>query len=274
MAFPFRKILCPVDFDENSMKALDVAADLARQNEGTALLLHVVSMIVVPARLPGYFDLYLSQGETARARLKEIAHKRLAGLKYEILAEMGDPADIIVTTGSTAGADLIVMATNGRRGFSRLLLGSVAERVLRQSTCPVLTVRYSPAQRDLVSTWMTRNPVTAAPDEKLSSVRGKILQHRFDCIPIVKDGALVGIVTDHDLYAYAGHADQTEAIKAMTEAVITVRSSTTVREAARLLSERGIRALPVVENGNLAGIITTSDVLSALVAQNEPSSRS
>jgi hypothetical protein len=57
-----------------------------------------------------------------------------------------------------AGADLAVMATHGRRGFSRML-GSVAELVLRQSTCPVLKVRYSPPQKDLVSAWMTRRQI-------------------------------------------------------------------------------------------------------------------
>jgi len=269
MTFPFRNILCPVDFDENSMKALDVAADLARQSDGTVLLVHVVSLIVVPARLPGYFDLYRSQEETARGKLKEIAHKRLAGLKYELLAEMGDPADIILRTGSTAGADLVVMATHGRRGFSRMLLGSVAERVLRQSICPVLTVRYSPPPKNLVGSWMTRTPVTAAPEEKLSQVRAKMVQGRFRCIPIVKGRVPVGILMDHDIHAHTDDADQTEAFKAVSEPLIPVSLSTTIREAARLLSERRIEALPVVENGDLAGVITTTDVLSALVAENE-----
>jgi universal stress protein A len=273
MAFTFRNILCPVDFDDSSMDALDLAADLARQNDSTVLVLHVVPMIVAPARVTGYFDLYKSQEADARAKLAQIAHKRLAGLKYELLTQMGDPAAIILMAESRAGADLVVMATHGRRGFSRVLLGSVAEHVLRQSTCPVLTVRYSPPQKDLVSAWMTRNPVTAAPDEKLSSVHGKMLQGRFHCIPIVKDRVPVGILTDHDLHAHTDDADQTEAFKAMSEALITVSPSSTIREAARLLSERKIGALPVVENGKLAGVITTTDVLNAFIAENEPSNR-
>jgi universal stress protein A len=247
MAFPFRNILCPVDFDDSSMDALDLAAAIARQNDSTVLMLHVASMIVTPARVTGYLDLYRSQKENARAKLEEIAHKRLIGLRYELLTEMGDPAGIILRTQSRAGADLVVMATHGRRGISRVLLGSVAGAVLRHSTCPVLTVRYSPPQKDLVSAWMTRNPVTAAPDEKLSSLHAKILQGGFHCIPIVKDGVPVGIPTDHDIHAHTGHADQTEASKAMSEALITVNSSTTIREAARLLRERKIGALPVVE---------------------------
>ena len=78
MAFPFRNILCPVDFDDSSMDALDLAADLARQNDSILLVLHVVPMIVAPARVTGYFDPYKSQEETARAKLAQIAHKRPA----------------------------------------------------------------------------------------------------------------------------------------------------------------------------------------------------
>jgi nucleotide-binding universal stress UspA family protein len=272
MALLFRNILCPVDFDDSSMDALQLAADIASQNNSTVLVLHAVSRIVAPARLTGYFDLYKSQEETARTKLAQIAHRRLAGLKYELLTQMGDPAAIILMAERRAGADLIVMATHGRRGVSRLFLGSVAEQVLRQSTCPVLTVHYALPQKDLVSGWMTRNPVTAAPDEKLSSVHGKVLLGGFHCIPIIKEGVPVGIVTDHDIHAHTGHLGQTEAAKVMNEALITVSPSTTIREAARLLRERRIGALPVVEDGKLAGVITTTDVLNALIAEDEPAS--
>ena len=267
MAFPFRNILCPVDFDDSSMYALDTAGEIARQNDAIVFVLHVVPMIVPPIGMPVYVQLYESQRQTAATKLEEIAAKRLTGLKYELLAEMGDPAPVILKTAARAGADLVVMASHGRRGFSRLFLGSVAELVLRESKCPVLTVRYSPPQKHLVSAWMTRHPVTAAPNEKLSAVHGKMLEGRFHSIPIVKDGVPVGIVTDHDIHAYSGSLDNTEASTAMSEPLITVGPSTTLREAARLLRERKIGALPVVEEGKLAGVITTTDILGALIAE-------
>ena len=267
MAFPFRNILCPVDFDDSSIYALDTAGEIARQNDATVFVLHVVPMIVPPMGMPVYLQLYESQRQTATAKLEEIAAKRLTGLKYELLTEMGDPAPVILRTAARAGADLVVMASHGRRGFSRLFLGSVAELVLRESKCPVLTVRYSPPQKRLVSAWMTRHPVTAAPNEKLSAVHGKMLEGRFHSIPIVKDGVPVGIVTDHDIHAYSGSLDNTEASAAMSEPLITVSPSTTLREAARLLRERKIGALPVVEEGKLAGVITTADILGALIAE-------
>jgi nucleotide-binding universal stress UspA family protein/predicted transcriptional regulator len=267
MAFPFRNILCPVDFDDSSMYALDIAGQIARQNDGLVFVLHVVPMIVPPMGMPVYVQLYESQRQTAATRLEEIAAKRLRGLKYELLTEMGDPAPMILRTATRGSADLIVMASHGRHGFSRLFLGSVAELVLRESKCPVLTVRHSPPQKHLVSAWMTRHPVTAEPDEKLSILHGKMLEGRFHSIPIVKDRIPVGIVTDHDIHAHSGALESTAASEAMSEALLTVSPSTTLREAARLLRERKIGALPVIEDGRLAGVITTTDILGALIEE-------
>jgi nucleotide-binding universal stress UspA family protein/CBS domain-containing protein len=267
MTFPFRNILCPVDFDENSMQALEMAADIARQNDGTVFVLHIVTMIVPPVGMPVYVQLYEGQRQTAAAKLEEIAHKRLRGLKYELIAEMGDPAHVILKTAARADADLLVMATHGRRGFSRFFLGSVAELVLRESNCPVLTVRHSPSEKHLVSAWMTRHPVTATPSDKVLALHDKMMQGRFHTIPIVQDGVPVGMVTDHDIQACDGSLDNTVASIIVGQSLITVNPSTTLREAARLLCERKISALPVVEEGKLAGVITTTDILGAFVAE-------
>ena len=269
MAPQFRKILCPMDFDDNSIQALDTAANIARENNGTVFVLHVVPMIIEPTGMPLYVDLYKGQEETARAKLLEIAHKRLAGLKYELLVHTGEPAGSILNAEKKIDADVVVMATHGRRGFKRFFLGSIAELVLRESVCPVLTVRCTPTQNDMVGTWMTKNPVTATPHEKLTSVAAKMHAGRFRCVPILGDGAPVGIVTDRDIRQYFNFLDQTEAFQAMKEPLITVTPSADIREAARLLRERKIGALPVVEDGKLAGVITTCDVLEALTHSSE-----
>jgi nucleotide-binding universal stress UspA family protein len=65
----------------------------------------------------------------------------LADLKWEILDEMGQPAEVIAETATKLPADLIVMVTHGRRGLARLVEGSVAEKVLRSAPCPVLAIR-------------------------------------------------------------------------------------------------------------------------------------
>jgi acetoin utilization protein AcuB len=264
MAHQFSRILCPVDFDDNSMRALDTAAHLARENNGIVFVLHVVPLIIPPGGMPVYVDLYKDQEETAKTKLLEIANKMLAGLKYELLLHTGEPAGTILNAEKKIGADMVVMATHGRRGFKRFFLGSIAELVLRESTCPVLVVRGAPTQNDLVATWMTKNPVTATPHEKLSSVAAKMHAGGFRCVPILGDGAPVGIVTDRDIREYNNFLDQTEALKAMSEPLITVTPSSHIREAARLLRQRKIGGLPVVEDGKLVGVITIDDVLRAL----------
>ena len=79
MPFPYQRILCPIDFDDNSLAALDTAADLARRADGTVYVFHVVPMIVQPTAMPVYVDIYKSQEEVAWGRLKEIARSHLAG---------------------------------------------------------------------------------------------------------------------------------------------------------------------------------------------------
>lgn len=264
MAFPFRRILCPVALDEGSMDALETAADLARQTDGTILVLHVVPMLIEPTDSPVYVHFYKDQRQTARAKLEEIGREHLAGLTYELLTEVGEPADMIVRTEKRHRANLVVMGTHGRGGFSRLVLGSVAEHVLRQSCCPVLVVRHGLRQKHLVSAWMTRDPVTAAPDEMLSSIRDKLMRGPFQCIPIVKDGLLIGIVSEQDIQTHAGYLDCTEASKTMRRPLVTIGPSTTLRQASRLLRERQLGSLPVVEEGKLAGLITIDDILGAL----------
>jgi universal stress protein A len=267
MAFPYRRILTPIEFDENSLRAADAAAQFARHNDGSVFLLHVVPMVVPPSGMPMYVDIYKGQEQTAREKLQEIARKHLSGVKYELLTQMGEPATVILKAERKLAADVIVMATHGRRGFSRVFLGSVAEIVLREATCPVLTVRYGESDRNLVGHWMTANPVSADANEKLSAVAAKMQEGGFRSIPVLENGKVVGIITDRDLRRQVGYEDHTEVKMAMSEQVITVTPETPLYDAARLLRERKIGALPVVSSeGQLAGIISTSDILQAFTS--------
>ncbi len=65
----------------------------------------------------------------------------MAGVKCELMVELGEPAESILRTQKNLGMDVIVMATHGRKGLRRFVLGSVAERVVREARCPVLTLR-------------------------------------------------------------------------------------------------------------------------------------
>jgi nucleotide-binding universal stress UspA family protein len=150
LPFPYSKILCPVDFDPNSADALAHAAALAKNSGGTFYLLHVVQINPLTAQgaAQGFAgkDFYDSQVEAARGRLEECAQSIPAGVKRELAVEVGEPGSLIIATPQRLGADLVVMATHGRRGLKHLVLGSVAERVVRESTVPVLTVRGAAGQ--------------------------------------------------------------------------------------------------------------------------------
>ncbi len=268
MSYPFRRILSPIDFDENSLAALDVAAQIARDNDGTVVLLHVVPMIVPPTGMPVYVDLYKGQEEVAREKLREVAAKRLHGVKHELLTHMGEPAGTIIRNARRHAVDLIVMATHGRRGFSRVLLGSIAEMVLREAPCPVLCVRRGEPDKHLVARWMTSNPVTATPDEKLSSIQARMQEGSFRSAPVVADGRLIGLITDRDLRMHTGYLDNTEVKLAMSENPVTVTPTTPLHEAARIIFEQKLDSLPVVEDGKLAGMITSSDILRAFLDQD------
>ena len=143
MAARFRKILCPMDFSPNSIAVLDFALKLIDGSDATMLLINVVPSPVGASAIPPVpLEPYPIVEETARARLKTLALERLEGkVGYEVAACSGDPATEIVSAAGAFGADLIVMATHGRTGLKHFFLGSVAERVVRESPVPVLTIR-------------------------------------------------------------------------------------------------------------------------------------
>ena len=140
MSFPYKRILCAVDFDDNAPSAIEEAAALARASDGVVILFHVVW--VTPLASEGYVlaELQKSQMADASLKLEELGRHHLDGAKYELAIELGDPGDGIVAATSRCHADLVVMATHGRHGVSHLVLGSVAERVVRSSPVPILTL--------------------------------------------------------------------------------------------------------------------------------------
>lgn len=145
----FDRILCPIDFDRDSDAALALGLRLAEQNRASLILLNVAPLpIGTSETAPIPLDPYPFWEKTCRARLEKIGRDVVDGkAPYETLIASGDPADGILAAIGDSGADLIVMGTHGRTGISRVLLGSVAERVVRESPVPVLTVH--PTERVL-----------------------------------------------------------------------------------------------------------------------------
>ncbi|MGH9773214.1 MAG: universal stress protein [Candidatus Acidiferrales bacterium] len=133
------RVLCPIDFDVNSLAALDLARDLVRENGGTLYVLHVVrppNPVVIPAPM-----LLERASHFARIRLDEVALESLGDIDHRLLLRAGRPAQQIINAIREFDAHMVVMATHGRSGVPRFFLGSVAESVIRESPCPVLTNR-------------------------------------------------------------------------------------------------------------------------------------
>jgi acetoin utilization protein AcuB len=112
---------------------------------------------------------------------------------------------------------------------------------------------------------MTKNPVTIGADELLSDARDKMTAGGFRRLPVMSQGKLVGIITDRDLRAHGGFLERTKVNGIVGDRLITVRPSATLEEAAQRLLSHKIGGLPVVEEGRLVGIITTSDILKAFL---------
>jgi len=142
----FTRVLCPIDLSESSAGALVCAIALTRWYKARLTLLTVVptfdAVQVRSGQLgdPVSFVRPVPRDEVLDALRQALDAAGGAALEATLLAEAGDPVATIVDQAVGIPADLIVMGTHGRRGFDRLLLGSVAEKVLRKAPCPILTV--------------------------------------------------------------------------------------------------------------------------------------
>jgi len=143
-----KRILVPVDFSPASLKALDYAADFAQPLGADLSVLFVIEPIyyAVPdlagaaaGTAVGLLEEQRASGKRQLERLQARYAKRR--IKLRTLMQTGTPYQTIVDAAKSLKANLIVMSTHGRTGVSHLLLGSVAERVVRSATCPVLTIR-------------------------------------------------------------------------------------------------------------------------------------
>ena len=113
---------------------------------------------------------------------------------------------------------------------------------------------------------MTRRVVTVRPETTLAEARRLLDEHRIRHLPVLLDGRLAGIVSDRDLRSAAGaNRRQTAVDEIMTPTPFIVGPDTRVEEAARLMLDRRIGGLPVVEASELIGIVTSDDLLRALL---------
>ncbi len=141
-----KRILAPVDFSEVSHQSLDEATSLAGQLGASVVILHAVEPVYFAGTMFGpeinVPHLVEEQRRAAKSAMeKMLGRLQKKGIAATGLVETGIPQDVILKTAEAKNCDLIVMGTHGRSGVTHLLLGSVAEKIVRSAKCPVLTVR-------------------------------------------------------------------------------------------------------------------------------------
>ena len=145
----FKQIICPVDLSDSSVRAFAHAAAIAQWYDAQLTVLHVVPTFE-PIQMRGDLGdpvrvITPMPREQVLEEMSRTLNLAAVSPRATPIAEAGDPQSTIIDQAISKKADLIVMGTHGRRGFKRLLLGSVTEAVLREAPCPVLTVPQAPA---------------------------------------------------------------------------------------------------------------------------------
>ena|ERR1043165_2566801 len=154
---PFKTILFATDFSPASQVAFEVAAAIARDYKAHIIAVHVIEPVKMGfSEFTTYIGPEEDKGEAMQLLQAIKAPSPTVTIEYRLLE--GDPTTVLVETAQETDADLLVMGTHGRSGLARLVMGSVAEHVLRQSPCPVLTVRGTQAVK-------VQEPVEAAEAE-------------------------------------------------------------------------------------------------------------
>ncbi len=140
----FRTILFPVDFSEVSGKIVPVVREMAVRFDASVHVLFVARVfehlgsIYVPH--PSIKTIQAELAEGGQRKLSEFVKEHFQAIPVEARVVSGDPAEEILKYAKTHGIDLIIMGTHGRKGFERIVFGSVAERVVKGAAVPVLTV--------------------------------------------------------------------------------------------------------------------------------------
>jgi nucleotide-binding universal stress UspA family protein len=146
----FKRIVCATDFSDTAEAAWELATELGRTHQAALVLVHVfIELPVYPevavASIQRVWEEQRRWAEEQLAERIEVAAGR--GLAARYLLRTGTAPEEIVRTATDEHADLVVVGTHGRTGLDRLMIGSVAERVVRVAPCPVLTVKPRPAAK-------------------------------------------------------------------------------------------------------------------------------
>lgn len=137
----WNQALVPTDFSEASLAGIRAASDWQRETKGRVLVLHVTEPALEGLRIQSA-EQHHEAAAAAEQKLRCLVQEHFSHPEsVAILVRAGDPADLICRTAADEAAGVVLMPTHGRTGLKHLLLGSVAEKVVRQAPCSVLVVR-------------------------------------------------------------------------------------------------------------------------------------
>jgi universal stress protein A len=141
--FKIQEILCPVDFSDASRKAVQYAREFAANMGASVYLLNVVEPRPMAVDITlNYVPLEEDLEKAAEADMQVVLQEFLsAGIKAECAIEFGNPSDVILQKVDERDVNFVIMGSHGKKGLSRLIMGSVAEMVVRKANCPVLIVK-------------------------------------------------------------------------------------------------------------------------------------
>ncbi len=288
----YRHILVGLDESAGAQQALESAIDLAVVHDATLTLLSVEEHLPVYAASIGEVEETEQELSARYQQVQQIAVQRATGrgVQVETLIYAGAAAQTITRAAEAGGYDLIVIGAGKHGLLWSGLLGSTAVRVVETAPCSVLVVRHS-ALNIWVREVMRPDVFTVHPETPSADVASLLLERGVKAVPVVDHaGQVAGIITGGDLLERGGLSlrlslhqqvdpetvrDQLARLSAggriasdvMTDEVTTISDRAPRREAARLMAQRHIKRLPVLDaHGCLRGIFSRADVLRYIAA--------
>jgi len=143
----FKKIVFTTDFSESAHFAMPFAVDIAQKYDAELTLVHVIEPIVTPVDFAwgtyNYPDIEKQVNSYAEDSIKKLVEQEIPpSVKTHVVILFGKPWREVISYAKENASDLIVIATHGLSGLSHAIYGSTAEKVIRKSPCPVLTIRH------------------------------------------------------------------------------------------------------------------------------------
>ena len=204
----FKKILCPIDLSENSLAVIDLATLIAKQRDAKLVFLYVAPQWLPEEAMYGADYIRATVAEDKKA-FHELTPTD-SSVAFEHAFVYGNPSPEIVKAAKTC--DMIVMSTHGRSGILRMLMGSVAQYVMRHASCPVISYRNS--KTETKTERKERQPQHFVTDvmhqvqpiqgfENMEDVIAELNRAKETAAPVVNEmGACTGILTTSDIAKY------------------------------------------------------------------------